>query len=218
MCTFRVKERERERKRETKRVRERENMCVWERESGVIHMRYDRIRMLWVSFAKEPYKRDNILQTRPIDPTTCKHPIERESGVQVLHVGPRVCVTWRIHICDMTHSYAWHDSFICVTWLIESCHKSIVEYRARLRKMTCTSTPLCTDSRATNCMQTLQPKRQHNTGFSDYLSTWFQRTDMYAPTHACTRGGGLGSRPKNMYGETLGDGVEYHLMKPTPRR
>jgi len=50
------------------------------------------------------------------------------------------CVTWRIHICDMphsyvwrwhyshclwlihmrdmTHSYAWHDSFICVTWLI----------------------------------------------------------------------------------------------------
>ena len=33
-----------------------------------------------------------------------------------------------------------------------------------------------------------------------------------------TRGGGLGSRPKKMYGERLGDGVEYHLMKPTPRR
>ena len=33
-----------------------------------------------------------------------------------------------------------------------------------------------------------------------------------------TRGGGLGSRPKKMYGEKLGDGVEYHLMKPTPRR
>ena len=32
------------------------------------------------------------------------------------------------------------------------------------------------------------------------------------------RGGGLGSRPKKMYGERLGDGVEYHLMKPTPRR
>ena len=30
--------------------------------------------------------------------------------------------------------------------------------------------------------------------------------------------GGLGSRPKKMYGERLGDGVEYHLMKPTPRR
>ena len=35
---------------------------------------------------------------------------------------------------------------------------------------------------------------------------------------AMARGGGLGSRPKKMYGERLGDGVEYHLMKPTPRR
>ena len=32
-----------------------------------------------------------------------------------------------------------------------------------------------------------------------------------------TRGGGLGSRPKKMYGERLRDGVEYHLMSPTPR-
>ena len=32
------------------------------------------------------------------------------------------------------------------------------------------------------------------------------------------RGGGLGSRPKKMYGERLGDGVEYHLKSPTPRR
>jgi len=31
------------------------------------------------------------------------------------------------------------------------------------------------------------------------------------------RGGGLGSRPKKMYGQRLGDGVEYHLMSPTPR-
>jgi len=32
-----------------------------------------------------------------------------------------------------------------------------------------------------------------------------------------TRGGGLGSRPKKMYGERLGDRVEYHSMRPTPR-
>ena len=36
--------------------------------------------------------------------------------------------------------------------------------------------------------------------------------------HLSTRGGWLGSRPKKMYGERLGDGVEYHLMSPTPRR
>ena len=26
-----------------------------------------------------------------------------------------------IHTCDITHSYAWHDSFICVTWIICMC-------------------------------------------------------------------------------------------------
>jgi len=28
---------------------------------------------------------------------------------------------WPIHTRDETHSYAWHDSFICVTWLIHMC-------------------------------------------------------------------------------------------------
>ena len=31
------------------------------------------------------------------------------------------CVTWLIHICDMTHSYVWHDAFTWVTWLIHMC-------------------------------------------------------------------------------------------------
>jgi len=38
-----------------------------------------------------------------------------------------------------------------------------------------------------------------------------------SPFLALSRGGGLGSRPKKMYGKRLGDGVEYHLMSPTPR-
>jgi len=29
-------------------------------------------------------------------------------------------------MCDMTHSYVWHDSFICVTWLIHMIHDSFV--------------------------------------------------------------------------------------------
>jgi len=33
-----------------------------------------------------------------------------------------ICVTWLIHMCDMTHSYVWRDSFICVTWLIHTCN------------------------------------------------------------------------------------------------
>ena len=32
-----------------------------------------------------------------------------------------ICVTWLIHMCHMTHSYVRHDSFICVTWLNHMC-------------------------------------------------------------------------------------------------
>jgi len=39
---------------------------------------------------------------------------------------------------------------------------------------------------------------------------------MCISTFVYTRGWGLGSRPKKMYGERLGDGAEYHLMKRTP--
>jgi len=35
-----------------------------------------------------------------------------------------VCVTCLIHTCDMARSYVWHDSFIRVTWLIHMCDMS----------------------------------------------------------------------------------------------
>jgi len=31
------------------------------------------------------------------------------------------CVTWLVHMRDMTHTYARHGWFICVTWLIHMC-------------------------------------------------------------------------------------------------
>jgi len=33
-----------------------------------------------------------------------------------------MCVTWLLHICDITSSYMWHDSFIYVTWRIPLCN------------------------------------------------------------------------------------------------
>ena len=124
----------------------------------------------YVSFAKEPCKRDDILQKRRMisrsllivatpylihmcDMThlhmwcdsfvcvTCHieschtHTKSRVFGCCKVLQGVAVCciyfplhlpsvpisVTLLIHKCDMTHSYVWHDSFICVTWLIHMC-------------------------------------------------------------------------------------------------
>jgi len=30
-------------------------------------------------------------------------------------------------MCDMTRSYVWHDSFVCVTWLIHVHPKPLIE-------------------------------------------------------------------------------------------
>jgi len=32
-----------------------------------------------------------------------------------------ICTRYDSSSCDMTHSCVWHDSFICVTWLIHMC-------------------------------------------------------------------------------------------------
>ena len=37
-----------------------------------------------------------------------------------------ICTAWLMNMCDMTHSYEWHDSFICVTWLIHVWHNSVI--------------------------------------------------------------------------------------------
>ena len=114
-----------------------------------------------VSFAKEPYKRDYILFTEETfkfqEPT---HRVTR-LGIQYIAQGAArqgaacipvhvlfqcvcvthsyvwhdsficACVTWLIHTCtcDVTHSYvyAWHDSFVCVrvAWLIHMCMRDM---------------------------------------------------------------------------------------------
>jgi len=67
---------------------------------------------LYVSFAKEPYKRDAMLQKRPI----------------ILSILLTVAN-------DMAHSYVWHHLFIRVTWLIHTCDMTLMTYSINLRKM-----------------------------------------------------------------------------------
>jgi len=42
-------------------------------------------------------------------------------SLQLAYDMPHLYVSWLDHLCGMTHSYVWHDSFICVTWLIHMC-------------------------------------------------------------------------------------------------
>jgi len=74
---------------------------------------------LQVSFAREPYKRNDILQKRPI--------ILRSLLIVATPYDVFVCLTWLIHTCDMTQWYVWqdllimwHDLFVCLTWLIHT--------------------------------------------------------------------------------------------------
>jgi len=78
--------------------------------------------LLWGSFAKETH---NL-----VDPTNRSHAIvdarttscvddQRSTNYVVDQRVPLlICATWLIDICDMTHSYVRHDSFICATWLV----------------------------------------------------------------------------------------------------
>ena len=87
-----------------------------------------------VSFAKEPYKRDDILQKRPV---ILRSLLIAARVIDVLHVthwyvwcDSLICVIWLIDTCvmglidtcDVTHWYVSCDSLIRVMWLIDMCH------------------------------------------------------------------------------------------------
>jgi len=124
--------------------------------------------------------------------------------------------TWLIRACDMPHSHAVSESsrmYPCalmydmtlshVSWPAHMWHDSLTCSEQVLSRVIA-HVALCThiwyDS--FTCVMT----RSLTHIWHDSLIC------------AMTRGGGLGSRPKKMYGERLGDGVEYHLMSPTPNR
>ena len=152
-----------------------------------------------------------------------------------------ICVAWLIHVgrdmCRMTYSYwcicRWNiyteSCHICrISWELYVLHDWLIlvygshDLSISLQHMfkvllymsyvyTCRliHVGICVAWRWCICRCNIYTKSSDMCRVSWYCT----RASRIVP-----RGGGLGSRPKKMYGERLGDGVEYHLMKPTPRR
>ena len=76
---------------------------------------FSRLLQLYVSFAKEPYKRDDILQKRPM----ILHsfiPLPHMHIFSFSHM--HMLSLWHTPMCAMTHPYVCRDSCVCVPWLI----------------------------------------------------------------------------------------------------
>jgi len=74
--------------------------------------------------AKEPYKRDDILQKRPIilrSLLIIAIPYFLQVSRSYVQHNPFKFVTWLIHVCNMTYWYVWHELIKCVTWLHQMC-------------------------------------------------------------------------------------------------
>ena len=59
------------------------------------------------------------------DPCTCvtwpMHMCDMTHAYVYVCIYPSsICVTWPMHMCDITHAYVWHDSCICMAFLFHS--------------------------------------------------------------------------------------------------
>ena len=71
-------------------------------------------------------------------------------GIIHSHVGYYACM----HICDVTYSYVWHNSFLCMAWLIHMYdmthshwwHDSFIWVSRRIRMRVMTHSCACHDS------------------------------------------------------------------------
>ena len=154
---------------------------------------------LKVSCAKQPYKTDDSLQKRPM--------IWRNllivTGYKEFTYNQEFISTQPVHLlCDV-----FRNSLISSK--VKPVGLSLLP-RLSEKRQTWQKRHTCTSLFAwVVCTRTCGHVRALSFGNSFWQCHWRWGRQW---------GGGLGSRSKKMYGERLGDGVEYHLMSPTPRR
>ena len=67
-----------------------------------------------------------LTHTRPQSPSGIANPLACDMTRSYVWHDSFICVTRLVHMCDMTHSYVWHDSFISVTCLTPLCLDPLV--------------------------------------------------------------------------------------------
>jgi len=92
---------------------------------------------------------------------TCSHVWNDSLHRHCQHYSLSSCiyVRWPIHVCDMTHSYVWHESSKNVTWLIQKCDMSVSFHRAALSLR---SSPSSTSTCSTPRVETLKSQLDLN--------------------------------------------------------
>ena len=129
---------------------------------------------------------------------------------------------------NMTFSHVWHDPSICVHMNSHVSHITTYPASTHVRS----SPKRKSSSKNTRfpffhrCIPSCMYAMTHPYEWHDSFVLATRLIYVCDLTHSCLhshltcmmRGGGLGWRPRKMYGERFGDGVEYHLMSPTPRR
>ena len=98
------------------------------------------------------------------------------------HASTCMCVTWLMHVCDMTHACVWHDSWMRVTWLMHACdmthacvwHDSCMRVTWLMHACDINHTWLMQDD-VMPCMTMMSGVKSHTSSFwHDYhrINTW----------------------------------------------
>jgi len=198
---------------------------VWHTYNCDTHILFNRLTQIQSTYNRlthiyswHTYNRHTLVNCQPSDTDTIN--IQSSNTREILtHIYSSIIghrynqhtIVWHTYTRD-THTLVIHssDTHTIVCW--------IIRYHAHIKVSRTHYHPLRTVAILLQSSDSLQPYAilRHPLPFiqsSDTLSIF-----VWHPLYnRLTRGGGLGSRPKKMYGKRLGDGVEYHLMSPTPR-
>jgi len=126
------------------------------------------------------------------------------SGIGCTIVSHTQMMSYKIVYTNLPHIYATHIMYYCDTFT-----SYVTYYRSYQCVAACCSVLQCVAVWHIHILCHILS--------CHILDSW--RIHMSYTIVTYTREvGGWGRDPKKMYGERLGDGVEYHLMSPTPRR